>query len=138
MKRTVVSIVLVGAVITVLGLLAVRVRVGATADAVAVLQTAGMTCSSCSAAISQTLQRVKGVAATEVDVEAGYVAVGYDTKAVTPEKLAGSVTQSGYASTVSRVMSPAEFRQLVGRDIGQKGQGQGCCGSGTCGMKQNS
>lgn len=128
MKNIVINSVMVVVAAAVLTLLAFYVRVGATADSVAVLQTAGMTCGSCSAKITEALQQVKGVAVTEVDVEGGWVVVGYDTKTVKPEVLVEKVTGSGFASAVYRVLTPEQFKQITGRDLGKKAAASGCCG----------
>ncbi len=122
-----------------LAVLAFRVQTGTTADSVAVLKTSGMTCGACADTITSSLKGIHGVAASEVDVENGYVVIGYDTAKTTPAALAETVHGAGYASSVARVMPPDEFRRLVGRNVGEKeSQGQGCCGSGACGMKKKS
>lgn len=126
-------------VITGLVVLAFRVRIGATADSVAVLRTAGMTCGSCSSKITKALETVKGVAVTEVDVSGGWVIVGYDTKSVKPEALAEKVNGAGFASNVDTVLTPEEFKQIVGRDLGAKvASSSGCCGGkgGGCGTQK--
>lgn len=128
MKTKLVSGLIVATVVVLLSLLACYVRVGATADSVAVLRTTGMTCGSCSTVITEELQKVTGVAATEVDVEGGWVLVSYDTKAVNPELLAAKVKEAGFASAVQQVLSPEQFRQIAGHDIGKKGAASGCCG----------
>jgi copper chaperone CopZ len=140
MKRTtVINGLLILTVFTLLVFLASRVRLGATADAVAVLRTAGMTCSSCSDRIIQTLSREKGVAGTEVDVSGGRVMVGYDSKLVAPETLALKVSNSGFGSRVAAVMSSEQYRQLTGRQIWKSGTPAGGCGgcgqNGGCGTK---
>lgn len=122
--------------VTFLITLAFRVTAGATADSVVVLKTSGMTCGSCSNKITESLRSQKGVAATEVDVEGGWVVVGYDTKTVKPEILAQKVAGTGFSSTVHLVMTPEQFKQATGRDIGKKaGPNAGCCGGkgGGCG-----
>lgn len=114
--------------------LAFRVSIGATADSVAVLRTTGMTCGSCASKISQALESLKGVAVTEVDVNGGWVFVGYDTTAVKPEALAEKVKETGYYSQVVEVVTPERFKQITGRDIGQKAAPSGGCGGcGGCG-----
>lgn len=132
---------LVVATVTLLTVLAFRVRIGATADSVAVLKTSGMTCGSCSTRISDALESLKGVAVTEVDVNGGWVIVGYDTKAVRPEALAEKVSRNGFGSNLYAVVTPEQFRQMTGRNIGQKAAAsKGCCGSkgGGCGAdRQN-
>ena len=132
----VITSILVVTVITILVLLAFRVRIGATADSVAVLKTTGMTCGSCSSRITQALQSVQGVAATEVDVEGGWVIVGYDTKIVKPERLAEQVKGSGFASNVHVVLTPEQFQQITGRDVGKNSAAATGCGGasgGGCG-----
>ena len=119
--------------------LAFRVSIGATADSVAVLKTTGMTCGSCAGKITDTLKKVPGVAATEVDVTNGWVIVGYDTKAAQPEKLAEKVKEAGYSSMVSEVITPERFKEITGRNIGQKAAPSGGCGGcgsgkGGCGL----
>lgn len=127
------------AVVTLLLLLAFKVRIAATADSIAVLKTSGMTCSSCSSKISKALEKEKGVAVTEVDVAGGWVMVGYDTKVVQPEKLAQKVSETGFGSNVYTVLTPAEFKRVVGREIGGKAASNGCggCGkNGGCGTQK--
>ncbi|HXE95315.1 MAG TPA: heavy-metal-associated domain-containing protein [Dongiaceae bacterium] len=136
MKTRVINISIVVVAVTLLTLLAFYVRVGATADSVAVLRTTGMTCGSCSSKITEALQGVKGVAVTEVDVEGGWVVIGYDTKTVKPEMLAEKVSGTGFASGIYRILTPEQFKQITGRDIGKKvSSSSGCCGGkgGGCG-----
>jgi copper chaperone CopZ len=137
MNRSVINIVLVVAAAAILTLLAVRVRVGATADSVAVLTASGMTCGSCAARITRELESLKGVAAIEVDTEGGRVVVGYDMKTVKPEALKEQINRAGFSSTVQAVVSPEQFKRMTGREIGRKPASRGgCCGG--CGSgKQN-
>lgn len=121
--------------------LAFRVNAGATVDAIAVLKTTGMTCGSCASKITTDLETQKGVAISEVDVEGGWVIVGFDTKTVKPEALAQKVTDSGFTSTVHLVLSPEQFKQTTGRYLGKKSEpGSGCCGGkgGGCGSGKKS
>ncbi len=137
LRVTAISYLLVAGVMALLLVLSFHVRVGATADSVALLKTTGMTCSSCADSIVSALKKVEGVVATEVEIAGGWVVVGYETRAVTPELLARTVSGAGYASSVSRVMSPIEYRQLSGKDIGRTAaSADGCCGMGKCGMTQ--
>lgn len=131
-KRLSTSILVLIAV-TILVVLAFRVNIGITADSIAVLKTSGMTCGSCSGKISTALDSMKGVAAAEVDVEGGWVVVGYDTKAVKPESLAEKVKSAGFDSNLHMVLTPEQFRQITGRDIGRKAPSSGGCGG--CGAK---
>lgn len=133
MKKKVVNGVIIISVITILSLLAFFVRIGATADSIAVLKTTGMTCGSCSSKITKALETLKGVAVTEVDVDGGWVVVGYDTKDVKPESLAEKVNGAGFGSKVHVVLTPEQFKQITGRDIGNKASSSGGCGG--CGTK---
>lgn len=138
MKNKILNSAIILVAITLLSVLAFYVKDGATADSVAVLQTTGMTCGSCSSKITAALGGLKGVATTEVDVNGGWVIVGYDKSALQPETLAEKVKGAGFESKVHQVLTPDEFRQVTGRNIGQKNSsGAGCCGgSGRCGMNR--
>ena len=128
MKNKILNTVIVLAAVTLLTLLAINVRIGATADSVAVLRTTGMTCGSCSSKISKALEGLKGVSVTEVDVAGGWVVVGYDTQTVKPEALAEKVNGAGFVSSVHRVLTPEQFKQITGRDIGMPVASSGGCG----------
>jgi copper chaperone CopZ len=138
MKNKVVSAIMLVGTITLLSVLAFYVKVGVTADSVAVLKTSGMTCGSCSNKITKALESLNGVAATEVDLDGGWVIVSYDAKNVKPESLAEKVSSAGFNSSVHVVLSPEQFRQAAGRGIGEKaGPASGCCGGkGGCGMRK--
>ena len=139
--KTISTSLLVIAAVTLLVVFAFRVGTGATADSVAVLKTTGMTCGSCSSKITKALQSLKGIAVTEVDVNGGWVIVGYDTTSVKPELLAEKVKGAGFGSTVHLVLAPEQFKQLTGRNIGAKAAPtSGCCGGkvGGCGSNKNS
>lgn len=136
MRNKIFNSAIIMAVVTLLSVLAFYVKDGATADSVAVLRTIGMTCGSCSSKITEALGSLKGVAATEVDVSGGWVIVGYDTSTLKPETLAEKVKGAGFESNVHQVLTPEQFRQIAGRNIGQKNSTGGCCGSGGCGMNR--
>lgn len=138
-RRNAINALLILVSVTMLVVLGFRVRVGATADAVAVIRTSGMTCGSCSDKITRVLSREKGVAVTEVDVKGGWVVVGYDTKSVKPEVLSQKISGAGYGSSIQAVLTPEQFRQITGRDIGKGSSAGGCggCGpNGGCGSKK--
>ena len=135
MENKVLNACLLLAVLVILGVSAFFVRAAATADSVVLLKTSGMTCSSCSAKVIKALQNERGVAATEVDLEDGLVMAGYDSKQVAPDQLARKVAAAGYASSVQKVLTPEQFKKIVGRDIGKESAGSGCCGSKDCGGK---
>lgn len=140
MKNRIINVLVLVAAVTLLSVLAFYVRIGATADSVAVLRTTGMTCGSCSSKITKALEALKGVAVTEVDVEGGWVVVGYDTKTVKPEALAERVNGAGFGSSVHLVLTPEQFKQMTGRDIGKQASTSGGCGGcgakGGCGTKK--
>jgi copper chaperone CopZ len=140
--NTIINSIIISVVAVFLITLAFHVRAGAATDSVAVLKTTGMTCGSCSNKISKALESQKGVAVTEVDVDGGWVIVGYETKSVTPEALADKVTSSGFGSNVHRVLTPGQFKQITGRDIGTKASPSGGCGgcgsNGGCSSKKQS
>lgn len=141
MKNRIINAVIIVVAVALLSVLGFSVKVGATADSVAILRTVGMTCGSCSSKISKALEAVKGVAVTEVDVEGGWVVVGYDTKAVKPEVLAEKVRGAGFVSTVHQTVTPEQFKQITGRYIGAKAvPASGCCGGngGGCGPNKKS
>jgi copper chaperone CopZ len=141
MKNRIVNVVILVSVVTLLSVLAFYVKLGATADSVAVLRTTGMTCGSCSTKITKALEALKGVAITEVDIEGGWVIVGYDKKIVKPEALAEKVNGAGFGSNVHVVLTPERFKQVTGRNIGTKAtSNSGCCGGkgGGCGSNKNS
>jgi copper chaperone CopZ len=131
---------LISSAVVLLVILAFYVRPGASVDAVAVLKTAGMTCSSCSARITTSLASLPGVVSSQVDIAGGRVFVGYDSKTVTPEVLAAKIGDAGFASSVERVLTPAQFKQATGREIGgRSAPASGCCGGkGGCNPKGNS
>jgi len=142
MKNRIINVVVLVSAVTLLSVLAFYVKVGVTADSVAVLKTTGMTCGSCSSKITKALEALKGVAITEVDVEGGWVVVGYDTKTIKPETLAEKVNGAGFGSNVHRVLTPEQFKQITGRDIGKQASPSGGCGgcgsNGGCGTKKQS
>jgi len=138
MKNKIINMTLILTAVLFLAVLAVRVRAGATADSVTILKTSGMTCGSCADRIGKALQGIKGVASTEVDLDGGRVIVGYDTKTVKPEVLAENVKKAGFDSTVQAVMTPEQYRQNTGRDMGAGAiTPSGCCGRCGAGTKTN-
>lgn len=133
MKRTTIfSLILVGIVIIFLVGLAFKVKIGPIADSVAIVKTSGMTCASCSTTICKALATMAGVAVTEVNVGDGWVIVGYDSKKTGAAGIAETISRSGFGSSVYAVMSPAQFRQATGRNVGQyQPRTTGCCDTST-------
>jgi copper chaperone CopZ len=140
--RSIITGILVTTAAVFLVTLAMHVRIGATADSIAILKTTGMTCGSCSSRITAALEAQNGVAVTEVDVEGGWVVVGYDTKTVKPEALAEKINLAGFVSNVHQVLTPEQFKKITGRDIGKNASPSGGCGGcgtkGGCGSNKNS
>lgn len=123
---------LVATVVTLLVVLAFRVRGGATAEAIAVLQTIGMTCDRCSSTITLALERERGVAVTAVDVAKGWVMVGYDPKTIKPNTLVAKVTEAGFGCKVYAVLTPEQFTQVTGKEISKMASvAKGCGGCGS-------
>ena len=125
-KRKVVNLMLLSAVIGVLGVLALFVRVGSTADFVAVLKANGMTCGACVGRIEKCLRAKPGVASVQVDVDGGRVIVGYDSKLTKAELMAESITAIGYGSNVLENLSAEEYRRSTGKDIALQKTKAGC------------
>jgi copper chaperone CopZ len=132
MKNKVVNSCLLLVVFVVLGVFACYVRIGATADKVVVLKTAGMTCGKCGTKVNEALQSVQGVAATEVDLARGCVIAGYDSRQVAPEKLAQKVVAAGFVSKVQMVLTPEQFKKMAGHDICTPRTCSGSCGNKGC------
>lgn len=126
---------LVATVVTLLVALAFRVRVGATAEAIAVLQTTGMTCDRCSSTITSALERERGVAVTAVDVAKGWVMVGYDPKTIKPNTLVTKVTEAGFGCKVYAVLTPEQFKHATGKEISKIASAAKRCGG--CGGKSD-
>lgn len=66
----------------------------------ATLKVEGMTCGGCVAAVKVQLKRTRGVTAYEVNLEKGEAEVSYDPAKTTPEKVAESVSQTGFKASV--------------------------------------
>ena len=60
------------------------------------LAVSGMVCSSCSAAVEKTLERLPGVAAAHADAKADRVSVRYDPKRVTLQQMVEALRKGGY------------------------------------------
>jgi periplasmic mercuric ion binding protein len=132
--NTMCTALLVTTLVTLLVLLAFRVRIGGTADSIAVLQATGINCDRCSSTITLVLERERGVAVTAVDVAKGWVIVGYDPKTIKPDTLASKVTAAGFSSKVYAVLTPEQFKQVTGKEIGKMvATAKGC---GSCGSKR--
>ncbi len=69
------------------------------------LSVQGMTCGGCVAAVKVQLKRTEGVTAYEVSLEKAEAEVGYDPAKTTPEKIAESVSTTGFKASVKK---PAE------------------------------
>lgn len=132
-RKKLANILLVVIALAVVAVFAFSVRLEAAADAVVVLKTNGMTCGSCAGLIEKALKASTGVASVEVDLDAGQVVVGYDSKLAEPGKLAAGVTGIGYGSSILQTMTAEEYRAVTGRDVKARAAKGGC---GCCNNKQ--
>lgn len=130
MKKGTIGIVAAAVIVVVLCAFAVRLE--ASADSVAVLRAQGMTCGSCAGKIEKTLGTAAGVATVQVNVGAGEVVVGFDSRTVRPEILAKRVTGAGYGCSILQVLTPEQYRAQTGSTTAFVRQGGGC-GAGCCG-----
>ena len=129
-KRKAFNMLLIVLVVGVLGVLALFVRPGSSADYVALLKTQGMTCSSCVGRIENFLKSQPGIESVKVDLEEGQVVFGYDSKVVKPEAVAEKVTALGYGSSVVQAISAEQYGKLEGK--GSAGLTVGRAGCGCC------
>ena len=60
----------------------------------------GMTCGGCVGAVQVQLKRTAGVKDYEVSLDKEEAVVSYDPTETTPEKIAASITEAGFKSTV--------------------------------------
>ncbi len=60
----------------------------------------GMTCEGCVASVKVRLKRTEGVMAYEVSLARGEAEVSYDPARTDPEKIAASVSRTGFEATV--------------------------------------
>jgi mercuric ion binding protein len=134
MKNKTINTILIIFVSAMLVKLAFFVRLGATADKVVVLQTAGITCGGCVADIEKALQAKEGIASMEVDVRGGRMIVGYDSKKIRPDEIAATIAGLGYRNMVSDVLNIEQFRAKTGREPGIKMRNIGCAGG--CGTRE--
>lgn len=68
--------------------------------ATTVLVIKGMTCGGCVAAVKLQLRKTEGVTAYEVSYEKAEAQVTYEPAKTTPEKIAASVSETGYTASV--------------------------------------
>ncbi len=64
------------------------------------LEIKGMTCGGCVAAVKVQLKKTEGVTAYDVSLEKGEAGVSYDAAKTTPEKIAESVSKTGFDTSV--------------------------------------
>jgi copper chaperone CopZ len=68
----------------------------------------GMTCGGCVAAVKLQLKKTEGVTAYEVSLEKGQAEVTYDPSRTDPEKIAASVSKTGFQATVKQESHSAQ------------------------------
>lgn len=124
-KSTGSTVMVVVAAVLLVGL-AFSERLEAAADRMTILKADGMSCGRCAATVTGALEKEPGVSSVSVEVAAGTVAVGYDSKVVTPETLATRVTASGYQSRVMQVQALDEQKS------GDKGSAPARVGCSCC------
>ena len=106
----------------------------------------GMTCGGCVAAVKLQLRKTDGVTAYDVSLEKGEAEVTYDPRKTGPQKIAESVSTTGYAASIkgaeespkgSSIVTAPEPTAKSGRlepwepvDAAFKG-----CSEGVCGMR---
>ncbi|KIE43953.1 heavy-metal-associated domain-containing protein [Geobacter anodireducens] len=97
-------------------------------DTVTVLKSTGISCGGCVSTITKSLETVPGVASVEVNIGAKLVTVWHDSTA-TPQKLATTVSDAGYQSTVQETMSAESYREKTGISgpTQTRSGGCGCC-----------
>ena len=66
----------------------------------------GMTCGGCVASVKVQLKRTEGVADYDVSLEKGEAMVTYDADVTTPEKIAESVSKTGFQASVKPEKAP--------------------------------
>ncbi|WP_298272417.1 hypothetical protein [Geobacter sp.] len=126
-KIKLVNILLAVTAVGLLVLAAFQVRIRPVADQVVILKAAGLKVDDSARKIVQTLSNATGVATVEVAAEEGLVAVGYDSRQVSPDALVAMVGGAGHGSEVWRVLSIGEFKELTGRYPRRTGGCEGNC-----------
>ncbi|WP_298439571.1 heavy-metal-associated domain-containing protein [Geobacter sp.] len=99
-------------------------------DTVTVLKSSGLSCGGCASKIDKALKAAPGVSSLEVDIDSGQVTIWHDSTAVSPEKLAETVSSAGYQSTVLETMSAESYREKSGKSgpaADRRGGCGGCC-----------
>jgi len=76
--------------------------IGGDATAKTTLTIKGMTCGGCAAGVKTQLKRTEGVTAYQVSYEKGEAEVSYDPAKTTPEKIAASVSKTGFSASVKK------------------------------------
>jgi copper chaperone CopZ len=108
-----------------LGLWSLVILLAVTADAPAqetattVLTIKGMTCGGCVASVKIQLRKTEGVTAYEVSYEKAEAQVTYEPAKTTPEKIAASVSKTGFTASVKPKTD-------------QKASAEGSCEGGAC------
>ncbi len=93
------TLVVRAALVAVVGL-ASAVDVAGAEPAGTTLSIQGMTCGGCAAAVKIQLKRTEGVTAYEVSLEKAEAQVTYDPAKTTPERIAESVSKTGFEASV--------------------------------------
>jgi len=93
------TLVVRAALVAVVGL-AGALDVAGTEPAETTLSIQGMTCGGCAAAVKIQLKRTEGVTAYQVSLEKAEAEVTYDPAKTTPDRIAESVSKTGFKASV--------------------------------------
>lgn len=115
----------IGAITIFLVIVGLVMQFNAAVNAVAVLQTSGVTSGVSSRMAEMALLEHGGVASVKVDVQNGMILAIYDARAVDPRSLADTLTRSGFPARIRDLLTVAEYNSLVSGGAG--------CGGGGCG-----
>jgi copper chaperone CopZ len=85
-----------------------------------------MTCGGCVAAVKVQPKRTQGVTAYDVSLEKAEAEVSYDPAKITPEKIAESVSKTGFKASVKKTDDKSAAAAFEGTRCGASCQ-RGCC-----------
>jgi len=94
------TLVVRAALVAVVGLASAAVDVAGAEPAGTTLSIQGMTCGGCAAAVKIQLKRTEGVTDYQVSLEKAEAKVTYDPAKTTPERIAESVSKTGFKASV--------------------------------------
>lgn len=123
------------------GVLAFGASLGAWAGEAAktTLAIQGMTCGGCVAAVKVQLKKTEGVTAYEVSLEKAEADVSYDSGKTTPEKIAESVSTTGFRASVKKPTAGKDGGSAGEESLAAAAEGakRGACCQRDCGKAAN-